>query len=64
MQAVADALGIDLYQAARGIIDIVNENMFGALRMISVQQGYDPRDFALMGFGGRRGRCTSTRSPS
>jgi N-methylhydantoinase A len=38
--------------AARGIIDIVNENMFGALRMISVQQGYDPRDFALMGFGG------------
>jgi N-methylhydantoinase A len=39
-------------EAARGIIDIVNENMFGALRMISVQQGYDPRDFALMGFGG------------
>jgi N-methylhydantoinase A len=38
--------------AARGIIDIVNENMFGALRMISVQQGYDPRHFALMGFGG------------
>ncbi|MFN3452949.1 MAG: hydantoinase/oxoprolinase family protein, partial [Sphingorhabdus sp.] len=36
----------------RGIIDIVNENMFGALRMISVQQGYDPRHFALMGFGG------------
>jgi len=39
-------------EAARGIIDIVNENMFGALRMISVQQGYDPRGFALMGFGG------------
>ena len=39
-------------EAARGIIDIVNENMFGALRMISVQQGYDPRHFALMGFGG------------
>jgi N-methylhydantoinase A len=52
VQTIADALGIDLYQAARGIIDIVNENMFGALRMISVQQGYDPRDFALMGFGG------------
>lgn len=49
---VAAALGVDLYEAARGIIDIVNENMFGALRMISVQQGYDPRDFALMGFGG------------
>src|SRR3989344_1948585 len=52
VQTIADALGIDLYAAARGIIDIVNENMFGALRMISVQQGYDPRDFALMGFGG------------
>ena len=52
VQGIADALGIDLYQAARGIIDIVNENMFGALRMISVQQGYDPREFALMGFGG------------
>ncbi|MEE1876957.1 hydantoinase/oxoprolinase family protein [Altererythrobacter litoralis] len=52
VQTVADALGVGLMEAARGIIDIVNENMFGALRMISVQQGYDPRDFALMGFGG------------
>jgi N-methylhydantoinase A len=52
VQTIADALDIDLYEAARGIIDIVNENMFGALRMISVQQGYDPRDFAVMGFGG------------
>ncbi|WP_340691240.1 hydantoinase/oxoprolinase family protein [Hyphomonas sp.] len=52
VQTVADALKIDLYEAARGIIDIVNENMFGALRMVSVQQGYDPRDFAVMGFGG------------
>lgn len=52
VQTIADALGVTLMEAARGIIDIVNENMFGALRMISVQQGYDPRDFALMGFGG------------
>jgi N-methylhydantoinase A len=52
VQTIADALGIGLMEAARGIIDIVNENMFGALRMISVQQGYDPRDFAVMGFGG------------
>ncbi|MEO5611306.1 MAG: hydantoinase/oxoprolinase family protein, partial [Sphingomicrobium sp.] len=52
IQAIADSLGIGLFEAARGIIDIANENMFGALRMISVQQGYDPRDFALMGFGG------------
>jgi len=52
VQRIADKLGIGLMEAARGIIDIVNENMFGALRMISVQQGYDPRHFALMGFGG------------
>ena len=52
VQTIADALGVSLYEAAAGIIDIVNENMFGAIRMISVQQGYDPRDFALMGFGG------------
>ncbi|KWV94615.1 hydantoinase/oxoprolinase family protein [Erythrobacter sp. AP23] len=52
VQTIADALDIGLMDAARGIIDIVNENMFGALRMISVQQGYDPRHFALMGFGG------------
>jgi N-methylhydantoinase A len=52
VQSIADRFGIELMSAARGIIDIVNENMFGALRMISVQQGYDPRDFALMGFGG------------
>jgi N-methylhydantoinase A len=56
VQTIADAMGIDLMAAARGIIDIVNENMFGALRMISVQQGYDPRHFALMGFGGIPGR--------
>jgi len=52
VQTVADALGIGLMEAAAGIIDIVNENMFGALRLVSVQQGYDPREFALMGFGG------------
>ncbi|MEE8137527.1 MAG: hydantoinase/oxoprolinase family protein, partial [Thermoanaerobaculia bacterium] len=46
------ALGLDLYQAAQGILDIVNENMLGALRLVSVQRGYDPRDFALVAFGG------------
>jgi N-methylhydantoinase A len=52
VQNVADALGLDLEQAAAGIIDIVNENMFGALRLVSVEKGYDPRDFALIAFGG------------
>jgi N-methylhydantoinase A len=52
VQQVADAMGIDLMAAAEGIIKIVNESMFGALRLVSVEQGYDPRDFALVGFGG------------
>ena len=52
VQTVADAIGIDLMEAAEGIIKIVNESMFGALRLVSVEQGFDPRDFALVGFGG------------
>ncbi len=52
VQSVADGIGIDLMEAAEGIIKIVNESMFGALRLVSVEQGYDPRDFALVGFGG------------
>ena len=52
VQKIADAIGIDLMEAAEGIIKIVNESMFGALRLVSVEQGYDPRDFALVGFGG------------
>jgi N-methylhydantoinase A len=52
VQKLADAMEIDLMEAAEGIIKIVNESMFGALRLVSVEQGYDPRDFALVGFGG------------
>ncbi|MEV4378068.1 hydantoinase/oxoprolinase family protein [Streptosporangium sp. NPDC049644] len=50
---VAEAMGLPSVEAAaQGIVDIVNENMFGALRLVSVQQGFDPRDFALVAFGG------------
>jgi len=52
VQKIADALKIPLHSAAAGIVDIVNENMFGALRLVSIEKGYDPRDFALMAFGG------------
>jgi len=52
VQTVADSLGLDLMEAAEGIIRIANEAMFGALRLVSVEQGYDPRDFSLVGFGG------------
>jgi N-methylhydantoinase A len=52
VKTVADAMGLSVEDAAEGIINIVNENMFGALRLVSVEQGFDPRDFALIGFGG------------
>ncbi len=52
VQKIADALGMPLKKAAEGIVNIVNENMFGALRLVSIEQGYDPRDFALAAFGG------------
>lgn len=52
VKKIAEATGLGLHQAAEGILKIVNENMFGALRLVSVQKGYDPREFALMAFGG------------
>jgi N-methylhydantoinase A len=53
VQKVADAMGLaSAEEAAAGIVDIVNENMLGGLRLVSVQQGFDPRDFALVAFGG------------
>lgn len=53
VQTIADATGLGSAEAAaEGIYDIVNENMFGALKLVSTQQGYDPRDFALVAFGG------------
>jgi N-methylhydantoinase A len=50
---VAEAMGLPSVEAAAaGIVDIVNENMLGGLRLVSVQQGFDPREFALVAFGG------------
>jgi N-methylhydantoinase A len=46
------SLGVELFAAAAGILDIVNANMMGAVRVISVEQGEDPREFALVAFGG------------
>lgn len=52
IKTVADDLDLSIEEAAEGIIDIVNENMVGALRLVSVEKGYDPREFALIAFGG------------
>jgi N-methylhydantoinase A len=50
--SVAIPLGLDLHAAARGILAIADSNMVGAVRVVSVERGHDPRDFALVPFGG------------
>jgi N-methylhydantoinase A len=53
VQTIADAMGLgSAEEAAEGILAIVNENMAGALRLVSVQRGHDPREFALVAYGG------------
>ena len=49
---VAEPLGLDLHTAARGILAIADSNMVGAIRVVSVERGHDPRDFTLVPFGG------------
>jgi N-methylhydantoinase A len=51
-QACARPLGLNVVEAAMGIVDIANAAMYQAMRLISVQRGYDPREFALVAFGG------------
>ena len=48
----AQPLGLSVTEAANGIVEIANAAMVNALHLISVQRGYDPRDFVLVGFGG------------
>jgi N-methylhydantoinase A len=52
MARVAGPLGLSLRQAAHGMFTIVNSNMAAGIRRVSVERGYDPRDFVLVGAGG------------
>ena len=52
LKPLAKTLKIDEIEAAAGIIEIVNTNMMGAVRVISVEQGFDPREFPMLAFGG------------
>jgi len=51
-EKVARPMGLGLEEAAYGILTILNENMIQAIRVISVEQGFDPRQFTLVAFGG------------
>ena len=52
---LAGELGLGLHETAQGIVHLVNENMAQALRVVSVRQGHNPKDFVLMAFGGAGG---------
>ena len=49
---IAEPLGMGVEEAAEAILEIVNENMHAALRVVSVERGHDPRGFGLVAFGG------------
>ncbi len=50
--ALGERAGLDPVAAAAGILEIVNVNMMGAVRVVSIERGEDPRDYALAAFGG------------
>jgi N-methylhydantoinase A len=52
ISSLADKMGLDQAEAAQAIIDVADENMANAIRVISVERGLDPREFALVSFGG------------
>jgi N-methylhydantoinase A len=52
IRKVADPLGVSIERAAYGMYTIVNNNMVNGIRRVSVERGYDPRDFVLVGAGG------------
>jgi N-methylhydantoinase A len=52
VETIAGGLGVDVTQAAQAIIDIANENMHAALRVVSIERGFDPRECGLLAFGG------------
>jgi len=52
IKTVADPLGMSVERAAYGMFTIVNSNMVNGIRRVSVERGYDPRDFVLVGAGG------------
>ena len=49
---LGERLGLSAQEAARGVIRVANNNMVNALRLVSINRGYDPRDFVLFAFGG------------
>ncbi|KAF2163831.1 hypothetical protein M409DRAFT_68373 [Zasmidium cellare ATCC 36951] len=56
---LAEEMGKTLYETAEAIIDLANEAIYGALRLVSVERGHNPADFALVAFGGAGPMCAN-----
>lgn len=52
IQKIADLLNVSVEEAAEGIIKLANDNAAYAINLVSIQRGYDPRDFVLIAYGG------------
>lgn len=55
IRPIAQAIGLSIEETALGIVDVANEHMAKAIRLISVNKGFDPKDFILASFGGAGG---------
>jgi N-methylhydantoinase A len=55
IKTISEPLALSVEQVARGIIDVVNDHMVRALRVMSVERGEDPKEFTLVSFGGAGG---------
>ena len=51
-EKVGEPLGLEMREAAQGMLEILNAAMLQAIRLVTVERGYDPRDFSLVGLGG------------
>lgn len=55
MRNLGEKIGQDQIGAALGVVDVINAHMVRAIRLVSIERGYDPEDFALLSFGGAGG---------
>jgi N-methylhydantoinase A len=60
MAGLGTELGLDSIQTAQGVIEIVNAHMERALRLVTIERGYDPEEFILFSFGGAGGLHAAT----
>ncbi len=52
IKILSEKIGLDVYETALGIIKIANNQMSKIMKIVSIERGYDPRDFHLIAFGG------------